>query len=40
MIAFAILAIGAALFSKYIIKEYYPQTKEEEENDNDDEDEE
>ncbi len=40
MIAFAILAIEAALFSKYVIKEYYPQTQEEEENDNDDEDEE
>ena len=41
MIAFAILAIGAAFFSKYVIKEYYPQTKEEEEEDDDnDEDEE
>ena len=39
MIAFAILAIGAAFFSKYVIKEYYPQTHEEE-NDDDDEDEE
>ena len=35
MIAFAILAIGAAFFSKYVIKEYYPQTKEEEEEDDD-----
>ena len=32
MLAFAILAIGAALFSKYVIKEYYPQTKEEKKN--------
>ena len=40
MIAFAILAIGAAFFSKYVIKEYYPQTKEEEEDDDNDEDEE
>ena len=31
MIAFAILAIGAALFSKYVIKEYYPQTQEDKE---------
>lgn len=39
MIAFAILAIGAAFFSKYVIKEYYPQTYEDID-DNDDEDEE
>ena len=40
MIAFAILAIGAALFSKYVIKEYYPQTQEEEDDEESDEDEE
>ena len=34
MIAFAILAIGAAFFSKYVIKEYYPQTHEEENDEN------
>ena len=39
MIAFAILAIGAAFFSKYVIKEYYPQTQEDIDDD-DDEDEE
>ena len=39
MIAFAILAIGAAFFSKYVIKEYYPQTKEEEDDDNDEDEE-
>ena len=37
MIAFAILAIGAALFSKYVIKEYYPQTQDEEDDDEDEE---
>ena len=40
MIAFAMLAIGAALFSKYVIKEYYPQTQEEEDDEESDEDEE
>ena len=40
MIAFAILAIGAAFFSKYVIKEYYPQTQEEEDDEESDEDEE